>query len=64
MFYYLRVIVAMYMREPQAEAYDGDNVQIGATLALVAVLILWIGLFPGPAFELAQRGTAALAGSF
>jgi NADH-quinone oxidoreductase subunit N len=64
MFYYLRVIVAMYMREPQGEAYEGDNLQIGLAMALVAVLILWIGISPGPVAELARQGTAALAGSF
>jgi NADH:ubiquinone oxidoreductase subunit 2 (subunit N) len=64
MFYYLRVIVAMYMKEPQTEAYEGDNLQVGLTMALVAVLILWIGIAPGPVAELARQGTAALAGSF
>jgi NADH-quinone oxidoreductase subunit N len=64
MFYYLRVIVAMYMREPQGEVYEGDNLQIGFAMALVAVLILWIGIAPGPVAELARQGTAALAGSF
>ena len=59
-FYYLRVIVAMYMREPQGEAYEGDNLQIGLAMALVAVLILWIGISPGPVAELARQGTAAL----
>ena len=63
-FYYLRVIVAMYMREPQGEVYEGDNLQIGLAMALVAVLILWIGISPGPVAELARQGTAALAGSF
>ena len=64
MFYYLRVIVTMYVREPQGDAYEGDNLQIGLTMAAVAVLILWIGLFPGPVAELARQGTAALASSF
>lgn len=64
MFYYLRVIVAMYMREPQGEVYEGDNLQIGLAMALVAVLILWIGVSPGWVAELARQGTAALAGSF
>jgi NADH-quinone oxidoreductase subunit N len=64
MFYYLRVIVTMYMKEPQGEAYEGGNLQIGLTMAVVAVLIVWIGLFPGPVAELARQGTAALANSF
>lgn len=64
MFYYLRVVVAMYMREPGNEAYEGDNLQVGLTMALVAVLIVWIGLRPDTVIELARQGTAALAGSF
>lgn len=64
MFYYLRVIVTMYVKEPEGEAYEGNNLQIGLTMAVVAVLIVWIGLFPGPVTELARQGTAALANSF
>jgi NADH-quinone oxidoreductase subunit N len=64
MFYYLRVIVAMYMKEPTSEPYEGESVQIGLAMALVAVLILWIGIAPGPVAELARQGTAALAASF
>jgi len=64
MFYYLRVIVAMYMREPRADAYEGDNLQVSLTMALVAVLILWIGIAPGTVTELARQGTAALASAF
>ncbi len=64
MYYYLRVIVVMYMREPEGEAYDGHSPQILATIAAAAVAILWIGLFPGPVSELARLGVTALAHSF
>jgi NADH-quinone oxidoreductase subunit N len=64
MYYYLRVIVVMYMREPQGEAYDGHNPQISAAMAATAVAVLWIGLFPGPLTELARLGASALAASF
>lgn len=64
MFYYMRVIVIMYMRDPEQEAYDGDDLQVGAVMAVAAVALLWIGLFPGPTAELARQGAAALAASF
>jgi NADH-quinone oxidoreductase subunit N len=64
MFYYLRVVVYMYMREPQGEAYDGHDPQISAAMAATAVAILWIGLFPGPVTHLARLGASALAATF
>jgi len=64
MFYYLRLIVVMYMREAEQEEYDGDSLQVGAVMAAVAVALLWIGLFPGPVAEVARQGASALAGSF
>ena len=64
MFYYLRVIVVMYMREPQHEAYDGQSMQVGAAMAAAAVALLYFGIFPGPLAELARQGAAALAASF
>lgn len=64
MFYYLRVVVTMYMREPQHESYDGQDMQIGATMAAAAVALLYFGLFPGPLVELARQGAAALAATF
>lgn len=64
MFYYLRVIVTMYMREPQHEAYDGDSVQIGAAMTAAAVALLYFGLAPAPLANLARQGAAALAAAF
>ncbi len=64
MFYYLRVVVLMYMREPEDEAYTGLDPQVGAAMVVLAVALLWIGLFPGPMAELARQGVSALAGSF
>jgi NADH-quinone oxidoreductase subunit N len=64
MFYYLRVVVTMYMREATDEAYVGRDPQVGFAMVALAVAILWIGLFPGPMADLARAGTAALSASF
>jgi NADH-quinone oxidoreductase subunit N len=64
MYYYLRVVVILYMREPGEEAYGGVNLQAGAAMVALAVALLWLGLFPGSVTELARAGTAALAASF
>ena len=64
MFYYLRVVVVMYMREPQHEPYDGESVQVGAAMTAAAVALLYFGLFPGTLAELARQGATALAAAF
>ncbi len=63
-YYYLRVVVQLFMREPGEEAYAGSDVQASVVLTAAAVLLLWIGLFPAPVAELALRGAQALAASF
>ena len=63
-YYYLRVVVYLYMREPGEEAYIGDDVQASAAIGVAAILVLWIGLFPSSVLELARLGAAALARTF
>jgi NADH-quinone oxidoreductase subunit N len=63
-YYYLRVVVFLFMREPGEDAYQGNDVQVRVVLTASAVLLLWLGLFPGPVAELARRGAEALAASF
>jgi NADH-quinone oxidoreductase subunit N len=64
MYYYLRVVVVMYMREPGELRYESKGLQAGAAMLLVAAAILWIGLQPAAVSEMARRGVEALAGSF
>lgn len=48
-YYYLRVIVFMYMREPAPNAPRAvpmRSAQVGVAAALAALLVLWWGLFP------------------
>ena len=60
-YYYLRVVVAMYMREP-----DGDDawapVGAGSALALglVAAVVLVLGVYPGPVLAWAREAARSL----
>jgi NADH-quinone oxidoreductase subunit N len=59
-FYYLRVVVYMYMREPQAEpapVAHGGLLRLG--LAITAVMTVVLGLLPGPFLD--SVGSAAQA---
>ncbi len=59
-FYYLRVVVYMYMREPQGEpapVAHGALLRLG--LAITATVTVVLGLFPGPFLE--SVGAAAKA---
>jgi len=48
-FYYLRVVVYMYMREPQGEqAPVGHGPLLRVGLTITAILTVTLGLFPGP----------------
>ncbi len=64
-YYYLRVTVVMFMREPAAGAAPAPGfATLGVALATgVAVAgTLWLGVFPSGAWELALRSARALWG--
>ncbi len=59
-FYYLRVVVYMYMREPQAEPFPvAHGALLRTGLLVTAAMTVALGLFPGPFLE--GVGTAARA---
>jgi NADH-quinone oxidoreductase subunit N len=60
-YYYLRVVVAMYMREPPAEEAWGP-VSAGSALALAVsvAVILGLGIYPGPVLALARQAARSL----
>jgi NADH-quinone oxidoreductase subunit N len=62
-YYYLRVTVVMFMREPAAGANTGA-VTPGMALAtaVAAAGTLYLGVFPGSWWELARRSVLALLG--
>lgn len=52
-FFYLRVIVVMYMQEPEDEAVPTPGLVARSALALVAVATIVFGILPMPLLELA-----------
>ncbi len=60
-YYYLRVVVAMYMREPLGEDAWGP-VSAGSALALAVsvAVVLGLGVYPGPVLALARQAARSL----
>jgi NADH-quinone oxidoreductase subunit N len=52
-FYYLRIIVAMYFREPLRPLTPTDAASTRAALVITAFAVLLLGIFPGPFVDLA-----------
>jgi len=61
-FYYFRVMIYMYMKDPAEDTPDPDEVSwpVNAILALGTACILFLGLFPAPILALAARSAFAL----
>lgn len=61
-YYYLRLIVAMYMRQPGEGASELEPPAAGirAALALSAAATLLLGIFPTPVMQFASRAAALL----
>jgi NADH-quinone oxidoreductase subunit N len=60
-YYYLRVVVAMYMREPLGED-TWASVGPGSALALglATVVVLYLGVYPGPVLAWARQAAQSL----
>lgn len=64
-YYYLRVLVFMYMREPAAGAPIATPMRSGyvtAALLLSAILVLVLGIIPSDALDTAAKAVAAFGG--
>jgi NADH-quinone oxidoreductase subunit N len=60
-FYYLRVIVTMYMRDPEAEPAPIDHATAGNLALIISVLgVLLLGLFPDRILELLRVSAGSL----
>jgi NADH-quinone oxidoreductase subunit N len=60
-YYYLRIIVAMYMREPQDESpISPIPLSLGAALAISVVVTLYLGILPGRVLEYARAAAGIL----
>jgi NADH-quinone oxidoreductase subunit N len=53
-FFYLRVVMNMYMKEPKGEVMLTTSAPLNFTLAITAVLILVIGVYPSFLLKLAR----------
>ncbi len=53
-YYYLRVIVVMYMQTDEEESYDGRNWESVSAAAILAIMVVWLGILPGGMHTLAS----------
>jgi NADH-quinone oxidoreductase subunit N len=61
-YYYLRVLVAMYMKEPrEGAAALPVPLGLGSALAVTLLATLYLGVLPGRVLEYASRSVAALS---
>ncbi|HTQ06601.1 MAG TPA: NADH-quinone oxidoreductase subunit N [Polyangiaceae bacterium] len=61
-YYYLRVLVFMYMREPEPGAPVAKPMHsgyVGFAIAVAAILVLLLGLLPGSSLDIARAATLA-----
>jgi NADH-quinone oxidoreductase subunit N len=60
-YYYLRVVVAMYMREPPAEdAWAAVSPASALALSFSTVLVLGLGVYPSPLLDWARQAAQSL----
>jgi NADH-quinone oxidoreductase subunit N len=61
-FYYFRIMVYMYMKEPGEQALEPETVSwpVQAIMVLGAIGVLFLGVWPAPILELAARSSFAL----
>ena len=57
-FFYLRVVVQLYMRQPEAEEPGPCSPAESFALALLALAILVLGVYPGPLLRLVDAALA------
>jgi NADH-quinone oxidoreductase subunit N len=64
LFYYLRVLLAMYEQPPEGAGLPPQLAPLAAggtfTLAVLAALLIWVGIFPGPLLSVIQNAIAAI----
>jgi NADH-quinone oxidoreductase subunit N len=60
-YYYLRVVVAMYMRDPvEEDVWAPIGVGSAAALTIAVVVTLVLGVYPGPVLGWARAAAASL----
>ncbi len=65
LFYYLRIIVALYSTAPVRQVFIQPVAPAGGVvLALLTALLIWFGVYPGPLLDMIQRDIVpSMAGS-
>jgi NADH-quinone oxidoreductase subunit N len=56
-FFYLRVIVLMYMQEPQGSMDEDRSLMPRVAIAIPAILTLVLGIFPGLIVGILERAS-------
>jgi len=60
-YYYLRVVIAMYMRDPDGEdTWSPVGTGAGIALAVSTVVVLILGVYPGPLMEWARSAARSI----
>ncbi len=61
LFYYLRIIIAMYTLPSEEKAFSSSLALSGRlVLALLTVMLLWLGVFPGPIIDVIRTMTGGI----
>ncbi len=59
-YYYLRVVVYLYMKDPVEELPEQADVHVGAAVATATLMTLVLGLVPGTIYDLCVRALAGM----
>ena len=59
-YYYFRVMMVMYMREPEETGIEMIPVTTLAVIAIAAAAVLWLGIFPTSILNLASNSILPL----
>jgi NADH-quinone oxidoreductase subunit N len=62
-FYYLRIVMAMYFREPAREPKPLRSVPVGVALVVAALFVVEMGVLPSKWLTLATKSALSLIGS-
>jgi len=57
-YFYLRIVMLMYMREPKAEVALATSTSTGITLTVATLAVLLIGILPSSLIDLARTAVA------
>ena len=61
LFYYLRIVVALYSAPPeQAASIPGASLGTACVLVVLAILLIWFGVYPNPLLNLVRTTVAGL----